>query len=231
MSVRGRFKTVERRVEPRAQRARLWVLKWALTPRTLIAAVALAALVLGGSRARALPIEVTITATGSGTIGATPFTDAPFTLRLIGDTAARRTFSPEVSDIALTSASIEIAGVGTAQFTGPTRVFGFRGNALYPPAGGFSRAGDAGVDILDVHGAAFATWDMTTDIGPVFDADLSDALPQAVNLGTTLGQLDFTAYANGTFTAHVPEPTAAAGIGALALAAMTARRARRPRPI
>jgi MYXO-CTERM domain-containing protein len=41
--------------------------------------------------------------------------------------------------------------------------------------------------------------------------------------------LDFTAYANGTFTAHVPEPTAAAG--ALALAALAARRTRRRRPI
>ena len=198
--------------------------------RTLTAAVAFAALVLGGSHARAVPIDVTITATGSGTIGATPFESAPFTLRLIGDTADRRTIDANTHDIPLTSASIAITGVGTAQFTDPTRVFAFRGNPQYSAAAGFSRAGVEQSDILDIEGAAFNTWDMTTDIGPVFDANLQP-LSQAVGLPTTLGTLNFSAYRNGTFTADVvPEP-AAAGVSAVALAALAARRPRRRRRI
>ena len=192
--------------------------------RVLVAAVGLVALALSGSPAAAVPIQVTITATGSGTIGTTPFNGAAFTLHLSGDTAARRTINPNINDIPLTTALIEIAGVGTAAFTVPTRVFVNRSVFASSSAAGFSL--ESGNDILNVEGAGFATWDMTTDVGPVFNAN-PYPLNQAQNLPTTLGELDFTAYSNATFTADVvPEPAAAAGLSVSALAALVARRPR-----
>jgi hypothetical protein len=191
--------------------------------RSLVAAVGFLGLALLAGSASALPIEMTITATGSGTIGASSFTDASFTLHLDGDTADRRTvLDPDIDDIPLTSASIEIAGVGTAQFTIPTRVFVARGGPPSAAAAGFAL--ESGNDILDIDNPAFDTWDMTTSIGPASNANLYP-LFQAVDLPTTLGELDFSAYSNGTFTAAVmPEPASPVKVVLFAFALRRRRR-------
>ena len=178
--------------------------------------------------AQAAPIEVTISGTGSGTLGSLSFSDAGFTIRTTGDTAARRTidfFPPEVYDVPMDTAEISIAGLPTATFSLPTRVFVNHGRGG-PASAGFSRGGSDGTDILNIESSAFATWDLLTNIGPVFDATLGP-LSQAGNLGTSAGPLTFTAYRNGTFNAVVvPEPAGLIAVAASALPLLLRRRRR-----
>jgi hypothetical protein len=152
----------------------------------------------------AAPLEVDISATGTGTIGGVPFSNSIFLIRMYADTANRQLVQPGIYHISPVASSIEIWGIGTASFTLGTRVFVNNPNQI----AGFSRAGTTGSDILDVDGSAFSTWDLLSDVGPVFDAT-PHPVSQASGLATTLGTLNFTAYSNSTFTANVvPEPGA-----------------------
>ena len=81
-------------------------------------------------------ITFTHTGTGSGTIGATSFANAAFTITDTADTTARSSFSTGffINDL---SASISIAGVGNFNFTSGTRTFVNNSLSLV----GFSRSG------------------------------------------------------------------------------------------
>jgi len=177
----------------------------------------------GSTSALALPLTTTISATGSGTIGAASFNNASFVITSVGDTAARQPISPSLGFyIDNTTASINISGIGLANFTLATRIFVNNTKS----GAGFSRAGAGGDDILDVEGATFASWNMLTNVGPVFDADLIP-IGQAHNLSTTLGTLSFSSYSNATFQAVIPEPTCASTSAALlSVLRRTARRRR-----
>ena len=177
----------------------------------------------GTTSALALPLTTTISATGSGTLGAASFNNASFAITSVGDTAARQPISSSVGFyIDNTTASINISGIGLANFTLATRIFV---NNTFSVAG-FSRAGAGGDDILDVDGAPFTSWNMLTNVGPIFDADLVP-IRQAQNLSTTLGSLSFSSYSNATFQAVIPEPTCAGTSAALlSVLKLTARRRR-----
>lgn len=167
----------------------------------------MAAFALAAGVASAATLTTTITATGTGTLGGTPFSNASFTITTTGETGNRVSFAVGSYAIPNTNATINIAGVGTATFGEPTRTFVNQS----VQAGGFSRSLNGGLngnDILYLNDvAAFSTWDLTTNFGPV-----SDATPvpvnQATGLATSAGTLNFSAYSNATLVAVVPEPAA-----------------------
>ena len=132
----------------------------------------LSAIALGiTSLASAAPISYTQSGFGSGTIDGVAFGSlAPvaFTITATGDTDNRQSIL--VGGVFLIayfidndSASIDIEGVGTFDFTTPTRFFANQesGNGLV----GFSLAGLFGSDLFD--GPTAPGWDMTTSIGPL----------------------------------------------------------------
>jgi hypothetical protein len=176
-----------------------------------------------GATAQAAPLQITITGTGSGTIGSNSFTSALFTIQLTGNTDNRVDPATNVYAIPLSLATIDITGIGQATFTFTSRAFVNNNLALAGFSKDFFGDGSSGPDILDVDGAPFATWDMTTNVGPVFDAALHP-VGQAQNLDTTLGALSFSAYSNGTYTAVVPEPTGVLLVAAALPLAMRRRR-------
>ena len=110
----------------------------------------------------AAPLFITYSSVGTGTIGATPFTDAAFTISESLDTANIQTFTGGLS-LDDNSASITIAGLGIFDFTTATRTFV---NNTFGVVG-FSRAGATPADLVHSSGdAAYTTWDMTTSLGP-----------------------------------------------------------------
>jgi hypothetical protein len=156
-------------------------------------------------------ITFTQTGVGSGTIGATTFTNAAFTITDIGNTA-NRTAVPLGFFIDDTSASILINGVGTFGFLTGTRTF--VNNSVGNGTVGFSRAGTAGDDLFDgPSNAVFGTWDMLSSIGPIsgtgFLQQWDPAAFGAVN--TTGGVLIFQSGSSSTVfngtTGTVPEPS------------------------
>jgi hypothetical protein len=183
-----------------------------------VAAALLTLSVLSTRSAQAEVHTVTISFTSSGDIGGTPFSNASSTIIALADTTNRQS-DGSTYFINTNSASINIDGIGSADFTLPTRIWA---NPFDVGAAGFGRAGSAGLDILDMESTGFNGWDMLGPVGPVFDATLNP-IGQAQNLGTTLGTLNFTAYSNGTFAA-TPEPASISTVLALAGVAMRRRR-------
>ena len=140
------------------------------------------------------------TTTGSGTIGADSFTDALATVTAVGDTSSIFIWQPGIYVVVPTQFSINIAGVGTASFTG-AGVFGGSGYVFDnqgSSAAGFGTSSDRD-DISDL---AFASYALATALGPI-----SGSYMHFSGDPTSLGLLDFTPTAFGTFTAvTTPEP-------------------------
>jgi len=174
-------------------------------------------------------ITMTHTGLGSGSIGTTTFTDAAFTITDIGDTGNRQSFTGGffIDD---TSASINIAGLGTFNFTTGTRTFVNNGSEEV----GFSRATTTGFDLFDgPANGAFAAWDMLSSIGPISGTALLQQWTGASfpDVDTNGGVLVFdTMTSDTTFTATVnnavPEPssTVPLAIGCLGIVAVARRR-------
>jgi hypothetical protein len=191
----------------------------------------LSALALGiASAASALPITYTHSGFGSGTLDGVAFGSvAPvaFTITAHGDTDNRENAMAGPFLVAYfidnDDASIEIEGVGTFNFTDPTRFFSNVENGLV----GFSRAGLFGADLFN--GPTAGGWDMTTSIGPLSG-------PGKVwwdgNVSTDGGELVFNrADSDATFEAvvggdPVPEPASLLLVGT-GIAMAVRRRARR----
>jgi hypothetical protein len=73
---------------------------------------------------RAAPITYTLASTGNGALGASPFTDALVTVTLTGDTSAITSVTSGSDTVLANSgnATVNIAGVGTATFTGAIEI-------------------------------------------------------------------------------------------------------------
>src|SRR5262249_46820073 len=90
--------------------------------KTIIAIVA--ALWGGGvGSAWARPITYTFTGTGSGSLGANSFTAAAFTITALADTSQVVVRNPFFTYVPTSSATIDVSGIGSANFTGSTEVF------------------------------------------------------------------------------------------------------------
>ena len=155
-------------------------------------------------------ITYTYQGVGSGLIGETSFTDTTFTITAQGDTSARVTI-PQGFSIQNIAASITIGALGTFNFITATRFF-VNNTSIGPnPGVGFSIA--TGPDIFDFGPEpVFATWDMTTSIGPISGANGYTLTPSNYGILDTSGGVLAFHYEEGlptTFQAAVvvPEPT------------------------
>jgi len=174
----------------------------------------LLALAFAGSAA-ATPISFTFTGSGSGSLGGTAFGETAFIITALADTDAR--VGPQAGSVYYidhTSATIELAGIGSFSFLTQTRTF------VNNDVGsvGFSRGSLA--DSWDLYNGSFdpvfETWDMLTGIGAITSSY------QLIQWGgedfapviTSAGTLEFANSDEffGTFTAavtpaSVPEPS------------------------
>lgn len=108
----------------------------------------------------AVPFVYRFDGTGTGTLDVFSFTNAAFSINAFADTADVRGL-PGFFEVWNSSTTIDI-GFAHGTFLVPTRLFVNQ----FIPALGLSR----GIDLLDINNAAFATYDLKTAIGPVFDA-------------------------------------------------------------
>jgi len=129
--------------------------------------------------------------TGSGTVGATAFTNAAITMTTVGNTSNLYVTpggNPRISEsfIRNDSASITIAGVGAFQFSSPIQVSNVPDN---------DSDTDTNILLTDINGNAFleafddqSEWQMLTSFGPLtFSGFLTpSSVPQAITNGGTL---------------------------------------------
>jgi hypothetical protein len=107
----------------------------------------------------AAPITYIYTGTGSGTIGGTPFTNAPFTVTGQSDTDYLAGSVGIFQEINHLSTSIVISGVGIYDISSPLRTF------LSGGAPGLSRQNPPGGDLYNLQGNF--SWDLGSSWGPV----------------------------------------------------------------
>ncbi len=199
--------------------------RWKLVTGNILAATAI---VLGiPSPGSAIPIEYTFSGSGSGTVGATPFSAVNFEIIALADTTNVVSIFTGIFMVQAASASVQLQGIGTATVTEGTGVFSNTGNCSNGPSCvGFSRftGSTTTSDLLDLSNAAFAGYNLQSSFAPVFDPT-PFAVNQFANLSTSLGSLSFSSAQDVTFEAStelapVPEPstlllfgTMAAGLG------------------
>jgi hypothetical protein len=138
----------------------------------------------------AAPITYTLSGTGSGTVGAATFSNAAYTISVVGDTTAI-TGGPTFSNVV--TGTMTIAGIGTATITEPIRVFNNQTNSAF----GFGRPGG---DLLDVSDPAFATYALATSLGPI-PGLTPFALNQFSLLASSLGAITMPTSGPVTFQA------------------------------
>lgn len=167
-------------------------------------------------RAEAALITYTETATISGTLGATSFSNALVTITGLADTnnviGGGTFFSVPVV------ATVTVAGVGSGTLTDIVQVSsGINGN---PEAGFVAKklvSDPFFTVLLDTRNAALTNYDLKSPIGPV-TGGASTANPFGLKFGSTAGDFAITGVANGTSTflatggiTAVPEPSTLTG--------------------
>jgi PEP-CTERM motif len=154
-------------------------------------------------RATAGSITYTETAVGSGSLGGTSFTDTLITIIATADTANVMIVNPGVFDVNNASTTVDVSGIGSGTFT--DTIVTFVNNNV-------STAGITDLtipaDILGVANSVFATYGLTTSVGPASGApDISTGK----SFSTTDGVFHISSISGeGTFQAtlqSVPEPS------------------------
>ena len=138
-------------------------------------------------------------------MGDTRFFDAAFTLEVFANTnnvMTRQIGNITFYDVDDDSSRITIGGIGNALFADAERFF----CTPSVSTAGFSRSLGAQGDLLDVTAPAFASYDLRSAFGPVSGGTLQQFFDDEP---TTRGGLTFSAMRDVTFTAVVPEPSAA----------------------
>lgn len=209
---------------------------------------------LMGNVARAGQITFTMTASVTGTLGSTPFTDALLTITSVADTSnvfVAGGSSPNfIYELNATSSTVSIAGVTTpgspATFTGTTfwEDPNGSGDIIFGDASGGSGFGcvAAGCPILGFVNFSLTSYQLASSIGPASGNDFPVAVFDAFeNIPTSAGLLSVPQAANSaevnhtvtedfteTFTAvaPVPEPTPVVLLGSLTFACLIGFRKR-----
>jgi hypothetical protein len=174
---------------------------------------------------RAGSLTYTEVTDASGSLGSQTFTNQQITFTYYGNTAGITNPEPGLFVNQGGTATVNIAGIGTATFTQPVGVFVNQ----FIPAAGFGDS-QAGFDILDISSSAFASYDLSTAYGPIPGDEFGNS--SSVSVSTTLGALVITSAAPfGVFnavttTAAIPEPGSLTLLGVVA-AGLVARASRR----
>ena len=175
---------------------------------------------------------------GSGYLGTSNFTDALVTLTATADTGNITTYILGFA-VPAASATVNVAGIGTATITAPVIVFVMdmqQGFPLVPHAGFAFEPGtpnEGFSTIMTLQNSAFASYNLATSIGPLTGP--GGPTGPGSPFGTSLGSFAFTDFlGTSTFQATavtVPEPSTLveAGTSILVLASYAWRRRRRPR--
>jgi hypothetical protein len=176
---------------------------------------------IGAGFAGGTSITFTESATASGTLGSTPFTNTLVTFTASGDTSNVTEDAPQLFDINGLTISINIASLDTTATLNDT-VYSFQGD----DAAGFSDGPGGGIILETSSDEIGRSYDLTTSMGPITGVSYINS---GFEVGTNEGLFDFTSAGNATFTATVggaPEPTTMAlfGLGLAGLAALTRRR-------
>jgi len=158
-----------------------------------------------GKLAGAGPITFTISTTGSGTLGASTFTDATITFTQVSDTALIGSCFSAIDLCSPTSTAntLTLQGLGTFTITDPTRFFDNPGGSV-----GVDDS-NTFIDAISEHDAAFVSYNMQTALGPISNTVSS---PKYTGMGTSGGAFSYTGNSTvATFRAvtgvsAVPEP-------------------------
>ena len=154
--------------------------------------------------AKGNPAVYTLSATGTGYLGDTSFSDALLIFSAVADiTNITETLTPygptPIFLVPDTTATVSIAGVGSAIFTSPTCNFANPQNQ----AVGISLTNL--LDILDVTSPALANYDLSSSLGPISG---TPTINQYAYFETTAGNFGLTSVSSVTFQANVaPEPS------------------------
>jgi hypothetical protein len=157
-----------------------------------------------------------ISATGTGNLGGTSFTNEPFTFTAVGDTSTIFFVmgNPRIPALNPSSITIVITGVGSATILEPGYVFD---NQTVPGAGIGTYVHS---DLVDLVNPAFAGYGLNTSFGPVSDSGSLCCPGSFNNVSTDQGLLSFTSLDDGTFAASaVPEPSTMVLLGTSVLGA------------
>jgi hypothetical protein len=159
---------------------------------------------------------------GAGTLDGVPFPASAFTISALADTDDRF-FYPNIYELFHLSSSISIDGLGTFDFLSPTRTF------VNNDTQGVGFSGPDR-DLFDgPQNPAFATWDMTTPIGPFSGSGIIIQWGISTPIQTTGGVLRFFSSTSPVTFQAIPEPSTLALLGAMGLGVVVRRRGRRRR--
>jgi hypothetical protein len=149
--------------------------------------------------AAASPVTYTLSGTGTGSLGADPFSDASFSITATADTSSI-TESLGVFFLSDSIATLFVSGVGTATFTVPTMMVDNTAGAA-----GIS-APNQNMTILANYSPAFSSYDLSSSLAPVSG---TPAFNPGTGFATTVGDFTLSSVSSVIFQAEVvPEPSA-----------------------
>jgi PEP-CTERM motif len=164
--------------------------------------LSIASIFIAASPSFGAPITYTEQATASGSLNGVSFTDATVLLTMNNSTTNVTTGGPGLF-FNVGTVTLSIDGGPAVTFTDPTHVFSDQG----PPAGAGFKDVSRSEDMLDTGSASFATYDLTTSIGPIVG---SSVINDGLSFPTTGGAFVLTSAGEATFTAAtnaIPEPS------------------------
>jgi len=163
--------------------------------------VVLTAIEMFSGTVKAGAITYTETVIGTGTLGATPFTNALVTLTFIANTANIINSSPGIFQDTVGTGLISVAGVGNGTFTDQVEAVVNQGI----PGAGLSDFTE-NLLMLWTNASVFATYNLASAIGPISSTAQINSV--GFSYATSLGNLSFASTSgNSTFTATTtPEP-------------------------
>jgi len=161
------------------------------------------------------PLQLTFSGIGSGSLGNDTFSDTPFTFVFSSDTSLLTTppcCSNDTSTPQGTPAEFTITGIGSGALTGNQAVF------VNPSENDVGIWVYTSPDFLTLGNFAFASYALSTDIGPISGTPsaLAEFLPTSIGNEllslNSVSDLSFTAVAQEQ-VAPVPEPSTLTMVG------------------